>query len=273
MLELIRHDGAVTGQLDCRVDVVVWSLDETIGDRPSRTVRVRIEDRDPVAQRARGEPEHPPELAAAQDADCRPDRDRRLGGRVVAQHASDERGLGHRVAQPAGDPGPDDLLLQGRVLGHQTRVVPERVAEDDLARPFRRVGDDVKVDLADHVVAVARSQAAEDQGPARRERVGVVLRLKTELEEQRRDPRDVSRIPGVDAQVDDALAGQAGHGSAAEMLHGQVGPMLRDELAHATSHRDRARVRRSDRQRMARVGADRRLGHVVECILGGPCED
>jgi hypothetical protein len=56
------------------------------------------------------------------------------------------------------------------------------------------------------------------------------------------------------------------------VLDGQVGTVVGDERGDASSHDDRTRIGRPDRQDDARVGADRGLGHVVECILGGPCK-
>ncbi len=69
VLELVGHDGARIGQAKRRPDVVVGADDELVGDRRRGTVRIRVEDRHPIAHRAGRHPEHPPELAAAEDAD------------------------------------------------------------------------------------------------------------------------------------------------------------------------------------------------------------
>ena len=53
---------------------------DLVGDRRRRAVRVGVEGDDPVAHRARREPEHPAQLAAAQDPDRRARR-QRLGAR------------------------------------------------------------------------------------------------------------------------------------------------------------------------------------------------
>ena len=69
MLELVGHDVRTVGKLDRGFDVVVRADDDAIGDRRGRAVGVGIEHPDPVAHRAGGQRQHPPELAAAEDAD------------------------------------------------------------------------------------------------------------------------------------------------------------------------------------------------------------
>ena len=77
MLELVGHDRAPVGESQRRPDVVVRPDDDPIRDRRGRAVRIRVQHRDPVAHRPRREREHPPQLAAAQDADHRGRQDRR----------------------------------------------------------------------------------------------------------------------------------------------------------------------------------------------------
>ena len=76
MLQLVGHDVAQLGQPQRRPDVVVRADDQLIGDGGRRAVGIRVEDRDPIAHRACRLAEHPPELAAAQDADDRRRRER-----------------------------------------------------------------------------------------------------------------------------------------------------------------------------------------------------
>ena len=83
---------------------------------------VGIEHRDAIAHRAGREPEHPPELPAAQDADGRGRRDRRRREAEPAVHAQDPRGLRVRVAKPldrpaAGDPELEVLVLAPELAG------------------------------------------------------------------------------------------------------------------------------------------------------------
>ena len=140
-------------------------------------------------------------------------------------------------------------------------VAAEGVAEGDLTTPLGVVWDDVEMDLARLLIAVARRQAAEDERSGRREGVRVVLALEAEVEQDLGDRRDPRRVDRVDPEVDDALAGQARDRRAAEVLDDQVGPSSGDELGHPAGHDDGARVRWTDLQRETRIRADRRVGH------------
>ena len=69
VLKLVRDDVGVLRQVQRRLDVVVGTDNDPIRDRGGGTVGIGVEDHDPVAHRAGRKPEHPPELAAAEDAD------------------------------------------------------------------------------------------------------------------------------------------------------------------------------------------------------------
>ena len=76
LLQFVRHDGAALGQLQGAGDRIVRGHDLVVRDDAGRAVGVRVEDGHPVAQRVRGEPEHPAELAAPENPDRRARRDR-----------------------------------------------------------------------------------------------------------------------------------------------------------------------------------------------------
>ena len=76
VLQLVGHDDAHVGQPKRGTHIVIGPDHDPIGDRRGWTVRVRIQDRDPVAHRPSRRTEHPPELAATQDADDGRWRDR-----------------------------------------------------------------------------------------------------------------------------------------------------------------------------------------------------
>ena len=69
MLELVGDDIRAIGELDRGIDVGVRADDHPIGNRRGGAVGVGIEHPDPVAHRPGGQRQHPPELAAAEDAD------------------------------------------------------------------------------------------------------------------------------------------------------------------------------------------------------------
>ena len=77
VLQLVGHDGTQAGQPPRRRDVVVRTDDDLVRDRRGRTLRIRVEDRDPVAHRPRRHGQHPTELAATEDPDDGGRRDRR----------------------------------------------------------------------------------------------------------------------------------------------------------------------------------------------------
>ena len=83
VLQLVGYDGAALGQLDRALHRVVGGDHDAIGDRGRRTVWVRVKDGDPVAHRAGREPQHSPQLPAAED----PDRGAgRHGGAEIVRH-------------------------------------------------------------------------------------------------------------------------------------------------------------------------------------------
>ena len=93
VLQLVGDDGTAGRQGERPFDGVVGGRDHALGDRGGRAIRVGVEDRDPVAHRPGGEPQHPPQLASAEDPDrgAGGDRGARTGGRDARVAAHDPR--------------------------------------------------------------------------------------------------------------------------------------------------------------------------------------
>ena len=69
VLQLVGHDIAEAREPEGRPDIVVPGDDQAIGEGRGRAVGVGVQDGDPVAHRACGKREHPPQLAASKEAD------------------------------------------------------------------------------------------------------------------------------------------------------------------------------------------------------------
>ena len=122
MLELVRHHIAPAGEAQGGADVVVRRDDLAVRQRGRGAVRIRIEHGDAIAERTRGEGEHPPELTATEQ----PDRRRR----------GDRQAFDTEPAMDVGDPG---LLLVG-VL-----VRLDETAFDDAGLERGIPGDELRI--------------------------------------------------------------------------------------------------------------------------------
>jgi hypothetical protein len=160
-------------------------------------------------------------------------------------------GKGDRVSRAAGH----DRPLQGRVAATQDRVGPQGVPEAAHGRDLRAGGwDHVHVDP---VFGGPVAEGAPQHGPGGRERRRTLM-VEAELEQGLGDGRDVGRLGGQE-QVDDVLAGQAGHGRAADVLGRGGRPAGGDEGDEAPGDLGGVRVGLVDLHRHAPVGADRWL--------------
>ena len=191
VFELVGHDRAPFRQPLGGTDIVIRGEDQLVGDDGSRTVRVRVEDRDPIAHGPGRDGQHPAELAAAQDADRGRRIDRR---RVVAQireHGRDPGLLAERVLERAVDVVGDDLGLERGVLRQAFGIGAQGIPEGQVALQLGRPGLDVAVDAQRDPVLVDR---ADEHGPRRRPRVRTGLRLEPQAVEHLDDGRDVGRV-------------------------------------------------------------------------------
>ena len=80
VLELVGDDVALLGQAHGRLDVVVGRDDVLVGNARCRATGIGVENGDAVAERAGRQRQHPPQLAATEDADRGANGDR--AGRV-----------------------------------------------------------------------------------------------------------------------------------------------------------------------------------------------
>ena len=104
MLELVGDDGTAAGQLGGAVHGVIRRHHDAVGDRCGRAVGIRVEDRQPVAHRARREPQHPPQLPAAQDPERGAGGDRVAGaGRATCALHGELECTGARATRPTAD--------------------------------------------------------------------------------------------------------------------------------------------------------------------------
>ena len=255
VFELIRHDIAPPGQAERPTDIVIARNDDPIGDADRGTVRIRIEDGDPVAHRPGRHADHPPELATAEDAD----RGRRHDGRPLdadaAMDLGDPRLLAVRVLVRLDRAVGHDAGLELRITLDEGGIGKQRVAERHVALELLGVGQDVAMDAE---LRAATNEGAHQHRPARWPWIGTWLRSEPQLPEHRRDSRDVLGS-GRDGEIHDALAGQSGDGRAADVLDHQVRTALADELGDGARDLDRPRIPRLDRRGQSDVRPDRRV--------------
>ncbi len=228
-------------------------------------MRIRVQDRDPVAELTGGEREHPPELAAAQD----PDRRRRQdGGGPEAEglvDAEDPGRLRVRVAETVDAAPAGDRRLQLRVLTRQLWIVAQSVAEGDVPTGVAAGGLNVEVDP--ELVAVQRHRAHEHRA-RRRPRVRPGLRLESEPGQHLHDPGDFGGLH-LDGQVHDPLARQAGNRGAPDVLHGKVRSLTPDHRADRRGDFDRPWIPCRDMRHAALVRQDRKVGAIARRIGHG----
>ena len=112
------------------------------------------------------------------------------------------------------------------------------------------------------------AKGAPQHGPGGRERRRD-LGLEAELEQGVGDARDVGRVGGQE-QVDDVLAGQAGHCRAADVLGRGGWPAGGDERDQAPGDLGRVRVGLVDLDRRGPVAADRRREGSSHARVGSP---
>ena len=79
MFQLIGHDIAGIGKAKRGSHVVIRTDHDDVGEGRGRAIGIRVEDRDPVADGAGSDREHPAELTAAKDADDGGRRESRAG--------------------------------------------------------------------------------------------------------------------------------------------------------------------------------------------------
>ena len=170
-------------------------------------------------------------------------------------------GEGNRVSRAAGHNRP----LEGHIPAAQDRVGTQGVPQAPHGGHLRTASwDHVHVDP---VLTGPVAEGAPQHGPGWRERRRT-LGLEAEFEQGLGDGRDVGRLGGQE-QVDDALAGQAGHGRAADVLGRGGRPTGGDEGDQAPGHLGGVRVGLVDLDRHPPVAADRWRGRPADVGVGG----
>ncbi len=266
VLQLVRDDVAHRRQAPRGLHVVVPAHDDLVGDGGGGAGRVRVQGDQPVAHGARREPQHPAQLPAAQHADGGAGRERRRRvGRTPADPEAVQR-IDHEVALAqrvqltrVARPGLGHDPLLGRGVGvAQRRVGTEGVPEPHLLAQLpagRR--HHVAVDAERRAVV---DHEAREHRPGRRERGEASLAAEPEREQRLDQERDLVRRR-LDPQVHHVLAGQAGDGGAADVLHDGARPRRRDQAGELARDLDRPRIPRLVRGREALVGTDGQVRH------------
>ena len=266
VLQLVGDDVAHRRQATRGLHVVVPPHDDLVGDGGGGAGRVRVEGDQPVAHGAGREPQHPAQLPAAQDADGGSRREgRRRVGRTppdpeAVQRIDHEVALAQRVQLTrVALPGLGHDPLLGRGVGiAERRVGAEGVPEQHLLAQLpagRR--HHVAVDAERRAVVVHETG---EHRPGRRERGEAPLAAEPEREQRVDQERDLVRRR-LDPEVHDVLAGQAGDGGAADVLHDGARPRRRDQAGDLARDLDRPRVPRVVRGREALVGTDGQVRH------------
>ena len=166
------------------------------------------------------------------------------------------------------EPALDDADLEVRVGPGQLRVGAQGVPE------ARRRGP-APPGRAGHghgggTWSRRRTDGADQHRPRWRPRIRSGLRPEAELEKQRGDDWNVIGR-GRDREIDDALAGQAGNGRAADVLDDEVRAALPDHGRHRCGDVGGARVPGQDGRGQDGHTDRVRGGLTVECNLG-PCD-
>ena len=197
--------------------------------------------------------QHPAELSAAQDADCGSGCDGGLREPEIAQGSLDEHGLVHRVAHGVGDARRYDPTLLLGVCVPERDVVPQRVAQAQVAPDLLGVRGHVDVDLEDNSLVL---DATEEQRAGGRKCTGAGLPLEAEREEVVGDAGDILGL-SRDRQVDHVLACEARHGRASNVVDRKGGTSLPDERDQALGGAQRPRIMFLHLQLPVRIGQDR----------------
>jgi hypothetical protein len=177
----------------------------------------------------------------------------------------DPRLLLIRVLVALGQAAVDDVGLERGIGLDERRIGAQRVPEREVAPDLLRPRLDMEVELERVIVDDDR---ADEHRPRRGPWVGARLRTEAQVGHLGDDAGDGLGRRG-DGEVDHALAGQARHRRAADVLDDEVRTTVRDERRDLGRDLDDAWIPLGDGHGPARVGADRVThGPSVDC---GPC--